>query len=263
MTKEEIIDNIPAGVHHPDFRKLLLAAMEEYASQHTASKSAGVWVRAEFKNWCNESKKGSVFTEQSIMDFFEYLDETHIPEKGSEEVLFDAHIGSNAEGTHIRNYGSLVCSQCRGVGINFKITQGEFDRLKQIINTKHQQPEQSQQTPVVLSDEEIRSMACGAWIRDAKIMEGKTGFEIYESGYKAALQTRESPMQLGEVERLFELAESRRKTIDKQIIELENQDSEIERLKNLIGKAFSTLPTNPFISEQEAWQQFCTENNLK
>lgn len=57
------------------------------------------------------------------------------------EEYFDAHIGHDGSKNHIRPYTALICSNCRGRGIDFKITKSEFDRFFDLLNNNEDKSE--------------------------------------------------------------------------------------------------------------------------
>lgn len=75
--------------------------------------------------------------QRQIAKFVEWTDKMEVPNWCPIKVNdFVAHIGVASDlSIHLRNYSSLVCSQCTD-GINFKITKGEFDKLKRRLHTK-------------------------------------------------------------------------------------------------------------------------------
>lgn len=54
----------------------------------------------------------------------------------NEEEYFDAHIGIGPnQSVHMYKYHSIVCSMC-SEAMDFKITEGEFDKLKKHLHSE-------------------------------------------------------------------------------------------------------------------------------
>lgn len=119
-----------------------------------------------------------------------------------------------------------------------------------------------------LSKEEIYQAACN----DQDVLTYREAGLKAMQEYAAQEKKKEAIAFQNEIEDLrsrfeksFNVAELRRTTIDRQIIELGDKDYEIERLKGLVKNQFYLRRNGTGVgitATQAAWQQFATENNL-
>lgn len=127
-----------------------------------------------------------------LVSKFNALDESPPP---SQEQMIDAHIGVGAEGkNHLRKYPSLICSNCRTSGINFKITKEEFERFEKLLNNnKDKQPQPSPQSEQQIKEWDLLLTPSGLAQKFHELYESLAPDFGYETRKESAVKWEDVP----------------------------------------------------------------------